>query len=63
LVFWELMLGYVIPLDWYPNFLMVKFYLKRLFILTIHFLDCDLNVETLAGKCIKRWDILYHKKC
>ncbi len=28
LVFWELILGYVTPSDWYPNFLMVRLYLK-----------------------------------
>ncbi len=62
LVFWELMLGYVTLLDWYPNFLMVRFYLKCLFVFTPHSLDWDLNVKTLVGKCIKRWDRLYHKK-
>jgi hypothetical protein len=49
-------------LDWYPNFLMVRFYLKCLFVSTPHSSNCDLNVETLVGKCVKRWDTLYHKK-
>jgi hypothetical protein len=57
-----LILGYVIPLDWYPNFLMVRLYLKFLFVSTLHSSDRDLNVETLASKCIKRWKILYHKR-
>jgi hypothetical protein len=59
--FWELMLGYVTPLDWYPNFLMASLYSKYLFVSTNHYLDRDINVETLQGKCIWRWEILYHK--
>jgi len=54
LVFWELILGYVIPLDWYPYFLMVKLYSKYLSILSPHSLDHDLNLETLEGKCNQR---------
>jgi hypothetical protein len=57
--FWGLMLGYVTPLDWYLDFLMVRLYLKHLSILTPHFLDCDLNVKILTNKCIWRYDVLY----
>jgi hypothetical protein len=60
--FWQLMSGYVTPFDWYPNFLRVKIYLKCLFVSTPHYLYRDLDVETLVGKCVKRWDTLYHKK-
>ncbi len=58
LVFWELMLGYVTFLDWYPNFLMASFYLKRLSILTTHFSNHNLNVKTLECKCI--WSETYY---
>jgi hypothetical protein len=61
LAFWELMLGYVIPLCWYLHFSTIKLYPKPLYVLTFHSLDCDLNVETLVGKCILRWNILCHK--
>jgi hypothetical protein len=53
-----LMLGYVTFLDWYPNFLMASFYLKRLSILTTHFSNHNLNVKTLECKCI--WSETYY---
>jgi hypothetical protein len=49
-----LILGYVIPLDWYPYFLMVRLYSKYLSILSPHSSDHDLNLETLEGKCNQR---------
>ncbi len=61
LVFQELILGYVIFLDWYPKFLMVRLYPKRSLVLTLHSSNHDLNLETLEGKCIKKWYIFYHR--
>jgi len=52
LVFSDLILGYVIPLDLYLDFLMARLYPKHLFISTLHSLDCDLNLRTLGSKCI-----------
>ncbi len=43
LVFWELILGYVTPLDWYVDFLMVRLYPKHPSILILHFSNCDMN--------------------
>jgi hypothetical protein len=63
LVFWELILRYVTPLDWYSYFLMVRLYSKHLSILTPHSSNHDLNLETLEGKCNQKWNILYHKTC
>jgi hypothetical protein len=52
--FWELILGYVIPLDWYPYFMMGRLYMKCPSISTLHSLDHDLNLKILKGKCIKK---------
>jgi hypothetical protein len=53
-VFWELILGYVTFLNWYPYFMMVRLYLKHLFVLTLHSSNHDLNLETLKGKRIQK---------
>ncbi len=54
LVFWELMLGYVTFLCWYPNFLTVRLYPKLPYVLTSQTSNCDLNVKTLTNKCTMR---------
>jgi hypothetical protein len=41
--------------------LMAKLYPKHPLILTPHFSNCDLNLDTLEGKCIERRNILYHR--
>jgi hypothetical protein len=56
-----LILGYVTPLDWYLDFLMVRLYPKHSLVSTLHYFHRNMNLETLEGECIKRWDILYHK--